>query len=341
MNDAHWRQGLQLAAAVLLSYLASAALRLPESFWAVMSALIVVRPSTASTIGAGWDRVRATAAGAGTGLAGVWLQHQLGTDSTAATLGIVAFLAAASAWRPSMRSAPIAALIVLSSGGMAGHPALQVAGLRMAEIAIGVASGLAVSLAGVASGARARFDASCASVMRKMAEQVQRDLPGRLPVAAQEKEAAAGQLRLALRELAVRATIADREIDLWRRLTSLWRSAGPRSDAGHCTVTARLVARTAHDTASLGRLAESSTTGRDHPAWLTLAEAAHRALASTAASLEGGGPPELDPLRPFAAQGSSRPGEREPSPLPPIPWIAPAARLLMEDLSGLARRAAR
>lgn len=338
MSDSTWRQGLQLAAAVLLSYLSSTALRLPEGFWAVMSALIVMRPSTASTLGAGWDRVRATAAGAGVGLGGVWLQHYFGFDSTAAVLGTVALLAAASAWRSSMRSAPVAALIVLSSGGMADHPALQVAGLRVAEIAIGVASGLAVSLLGVQSNARVRFDAACASALRRMAEHVQQDLrPSALP--AHEKEAAAAELRLALRELAVQAASADREAKLWRRLSSPWGDPAQRSETMQCVVLARLITRTAHDAALLGRLADSATTGRDDPAWISLAEAANRALTSTANSLEGRGPLELGLLRPFAAKAALPSGEPQASPIPPIPWIAPAARLLMQDLTSLARRA--
>jgi uncharacterized membrane protein YccC len=59
------RYGARLAAAVLLSFAVSALLRLPEGFWAVMSALIVVRPDTGSTLGAGWDRVRGALGGGG------------------------------------------------------------------------------------------------------------------------------------------------------------------------------------------------------------------------------------------------------------------------------------
>jgi hypothetical protein len=53
-----WRPGVQLAAAVALAWAVASALRLPESFWAVMSVLIVMRPSAGSTLDAGWDRVR-------------------------------------------------------------------------------------------------------------------------------------------------------------------------------------------------------------------------------------------------------------------------------------------
>ncbi|MBT2299742.1 FUSC family protein [Variovorax paradoxus] len=306
---------------MLLSYMASEALHLPESFWAVMSALIVMRPTAGSTLGAGWDRVRGTLAGTGLGLAGVWLQHRIGLASTVATLGIVALLALGSAWIASMRSAPIAALIVLSSGGIAGHPALEVAGLRVAEIVIGVATGLAISLLGLASRTQALFDARCASVLRRIATDVKRDL-GPAPLTTEDKESAAGTLRLALRDLAVMAVGADREAKLWHRLRRK-----PQDSAEDCARTARLIARIAHDAALFARLAESAPLARDDAAWKFLGRAAERALESSAESLETGAPPDLAALRRFAPA----------SPSSPIPWIAPAARLLMQDLTGLAR----
>jgi len=321
MNDSTWRQGLQLAAAVVLSYLVSVALHLPESLWAVMSALIVMRPSTGATLGAGWDRVRGTLAGTGFGLAGVWVQHHAGWTSAGATLGVVALLALGSAWFASMRSAPIAALIVLSGGGIAGHPALEVAGLRVAEIAIGVAAGLAISMLCLAARTQERFDAACASVLRRIAADVQRDL-GPAPWTPEEKEAAAGAARLAVRDLAVMAAGADREAKLWRRLRRK-----PQDGAENCTRTARLVSRIAQDAALFARLAESAPLARDDAAWTALGQAAGRALESSAESLEAGAPPDLAALRRFAPA----------SPSSPIPWIAPAARLLMQDLSGLAR----
>ncbi|MBT2322488.1 FUSC family protein [Variovorax paradoxus] len=329
MKDSAWRQGLQFAAAVVLSYLASAALRLPESFWAVMSALIVMRPSAASTFDAAWDRVRGTLAGTGLGLSGVWLQHRFGLGSTAATLGIVALLALGSAWFASMRSAPIAALIVLSSGGMAGHPALAVAGLRVAEIAIGVATGLAISMLGLAVGTRARFDAACASVLRRIAADMRRDL-GPLPSIAKEKEIAAGASRLALRELAAIAAGAEREAKLRR-----WLRRRAKDGAEDFARTARLVARITNDAALFARLADSTPPGPDEAAWAALAHAAGRALETSADSLQTRDAPDLAALRRFAAHAT--PDAGSPSPSSPIPWIAPAARLLLQDLAALAR----
>ena len=45
-HEGRGRHGVQLALAVLAAYAISASFGLPESLWAVMSALIVVRPNT-------------------------------------------------------------------------------------------------------------------------------------------------------------------------------------------------------------------------------------------------------------------------------------------------------
>jgi len=315
-----WRHGLQLAAAVTLSYLASAALHLPESFWAVMSALIVVRPTAGSTLGAGWDRVRGTFAGTLIGLAGVWLNHH-GLGSSVSTLAMVAAVAFASAVFPVMRSAPISALIVLTSAGIAGHSALGVALMRVAEISIGVAVGLAVSLAGLAAQARGRFDAACAGLLRQLAAQARREL-GTEPSTPQQREAAAGQRRLALRELTLLATAADREARLLQR--------GKADGARDAYLRrARLVARIAHDTGSFGRLAEAVGTAEDGSDWAALGGSVAEALNGAAARLEGGSG-QLDALRQFLkSEGNAL--QR---------WAAPPARLLLQDLSRLTARQA-
>jgi uncharacterized membrane protein YccC len=325
-----WRQGVQLAIAVVVAYLASAAVGLPESLWAVMSALIVMRPTAGSTLGAGGERMRGTLAGTLFGLSGVWLHH-IGVPGPLATLAIVALLALSSAWFPAMRSAPITALIVLSSGGIAGHSALQVAFLRVMEIAIGVATGLAISLIGLGSRAHAGFDAACAAMLRRIAGEMQRDLEPEPPVP-QQKEAAAAALRHALRELSILAASADREARLLRR-------PGRREgDGGDCARTARLMARIAQDAGLFARLVDSAPLARNDEAWRRLATAAGHALESTADCLQTKTPPDLDALRRFCAQGTFDEAARSGSARSPIPWVAPAARLLMQDLAGLGRQ---
>lgn len=324
---ANWRHGLQLAAAVVISYAASMLLGLPESLWAVMSSLIVMRSNAAATLGAGSERMRGTLAGSVFGLCGIWLHH-LGLPMPFATLGIVAMLALSSAWFPAMRSAPISALIVLSSAGVAGTPVLRVAGLRMAEITIGVATGLAISLIGKTSTARLHFDAACAALLRRLAADVRRDFAVEPPVP-QQTEKVANTLRLELRELAVLAANADQD----GRFS--WRAR--QGDDGACTRRARLLARTSHDATLFARLVDNAPLPRHDVRWRALGTAVSEALETTADGLESGGRPDLAALRPFCAQGGPENAAHPAKSHSPIPWIAPAARLLLEDLTGLSR----
>jgi uncharacterized membrane protein YccC len=302
------RHGWQLLAAVAVSYLVSNGLGLPESLWAVMSALIVVRPTTGSSLGVGWDRVRGAGLGAVFALAGVWLHH-IGVATPVATLAIVGALAFGSATMPALRSAPITALIVLGGGGIAAHSAMQVGLMRVMEISVGVATGLAISLLGVLSRATGRFDAACAAILRQLSRDAGVSL-GLEPEAPIDREAATTAARTALRELAVLADAADRE-DRW------FRSA--RGDELRHRRVARLLARTSHDAALFGRLAAPSV----HEATRAeLASAISTALASTADALEGRGAQQLGSLQQARVQA---------------PWTASAVTLLSQDLVGLVR----
>ena len=206
-RDGRGRHGVQLALAVLAAYAVSASFGLPESLWAVMSALIVVRPNTGTTLSAGWTRLAGTVLGTLAGIAGVWLRHH-GASLPAVTLAIVAGLAFASALVPIFSSAPIAALIVLSSTAIPGHSVLQVAGLRGIEVGIGVLTGVLVSLVLRGAGATARFDAACSALLRRF---------GSLLDSGDNASVVETEIRTKLRELAVLAAGADSEARWLRR----------------------------------------------------------------------------------------------------------------------------
>ncbi|HEX7442181.1 MAG TPA: FUSC family protein [Caldimonas sp.] len=321
------RHGLQLVAADGIAYLLAAALALPESFWAVMSALIVVRSTAGSSFGVGWNRVRGTVAGTLLGLGGVWLRHH-GVDAAMGTLAIVAVLAYFSALTPALRSAPIGALIVLTSADAVGHSALGVALLRVAEIAIGVGAGIVVSLVGLGARAHARFDAACAAVLRRTAAQVRRDL-GVVASGTDEREAAVAELRLALRELAILGMSADREARLFA-----FGASGRPAGTEERSRKARLVARIAHDAGSFGRLAEFTDAEGSAPAWAAFGSSVGEALEIAARRLEDRADGESAGLRVFLkgeAPGGADASVRR--------WAVPAARLLARDLARLTARA--
>ena len=324
------RHGAQLAIAVVAAYLVSAAIGLPEGFWAVMSALIVVRPNTGATFGAGWDRIRGTLMGTACGLAGVWLRH-LGLGLPIATLGVVAVLAFGSAVVPALRSAPITALIVVSSSGIAGHSPLAVAGLRAAEIAIGIAAGLAVTMLIPASRAAASFDREAAALLRKLADQVRRSMTRSDDADPVASEAAGAALRAELRRLAILAEDADRESRLFRRQHA---DAPP---VERHRKTARLLARISQDAGSLGRMFDALPQRQHEPVWADVSRVAADALDGSADAL-------LDPSAETKLGALKRIGDnlehpQTGSPLGkhPSALLAGPVTLLLRDLHLLGR----
>lgn len=282
-----WRPGVQLAAAVAVAWLVSVALHLPESFWAVMSVLIVMRPSAGSTLDAGWDRVRGTAAGALCGLAGVYLQHH-GAPALATTLGIVMLLAFASAAAPGLRSAPVAALIILSAGGIPGHSALQVALLRMVQIGIGVGVALAISTVASEYHAGPRFNEGCAALLHGIARRTAA-LAGAARPAEAETERINAATRAALVRLTILAGSADLEARWWRRGATAGASRSYRNKA-------RLAARIFQDAVVLDRVFRRVPDSGADPVWREAAEAASAALAGMAGVLQGKGTADLAAL---------------------------------------------
>ena len=310
-----WRAGAQLAAAVAIAWSVSRGIGLPESFWAVMSVLIVMRPSAGSTLEAGWDRVRGTFAGALAGLAGVWLAHH-GVPMQADALAIVLLLAFVGAAVPGLRSAPVAALIILSAGSLPGHSALQVALLRMAQMGIGVGVALAMALVTAEYRAGARFDAGCAALLRGMAKRL-------LALAAGDTAEGDGErARAALARLTVLAGGADLESRWpWRH-----RTVGAPKDAHRQR--ARTMARLMQDVALLGR-AIGPQPPASHDETAKAARASAGALAALADALEGKGmAPDLSVLERLAARHASRDDAARPL------LSAPLA-LLLEDLRAL------
>nr|WP_295770396.1 FUSC family protein [Rhodoferax sp.] len=287
------RQGMQLAVSVLLGYGLAAALGLPERFWVVITVLIVMRSDAGSAIDAGWDRVRGTAIGALAGLLGVYLHHA-GANGTAVTLAIVSVLAFGSAALPMLRSSAVAALIVLAAGEIAGHSPLEVALLRVVQIGIGVLVSVAVAQATSQHSTRDRLLAGCATVLRRLALQLQtRGL--RAPATEAQAEASALAMRTALQGLAVLAGSADRKFP-WSRA----KAATPLHGHHHRRIAA-LTARVVQDAVVLNRgldLVRASHAGAGERAAI---EAVSAALSSVANVLAGTGPASLQALQQLAS----------------------------------------
>ena len=321
-SGADWRHGLRLAIAVVAAYTVSSALQLPESFWAVMSALIVARPTRGTTLGAGWDRVRGTTLGTLLGLAAVWFHLEwLGPSMWPPVLvALVATVAFTSALAPALRGAPISALIVLTAGGIAGHSALEVAELRSIEIGIGIACGVAVSLLLFATDARAAFDARCAKWLRTIAAATRDELTRDDVEPADDRERRVESTRDALRELAMLAVGADRE----HRLLDLFRPTRTQAPSLR-KAQARLMTRIASDRTAFVRVIGNAARGGASPDRAEIAAIIGDALDSAADLVGRAGTLELRALRELASDRATRAG------------LAPSATLLLQDLVQLRR----
>ena len=311
--------GLQLAGAVLVGYAVAVALGLPERFWVVITVLIVTRADSGSTLDAGWDRVGGTLLGAASGLLGVYLQH-LGANAMVVTLLVVSGLAFASAALPLLRSAAVAALIILAAGELAGYTVIQVALLRVLQIGIGVAVSVALALATSRYSTRARLSAGCAALLRRLSLQLQTQGLRAVPSEAQT-QARSAAVRAALQGLEMLASSADRRLP-WSR---------PRSNALHGRHHRRIAAltgRIVQDSVTLNRVLTLLRQQNEEHLAQQAANAASAALASVAGAVAGHGVSSLTALSQLARDCAGHAGDG-------TAMLAAPLRLLRDDLQQL------
>ena len=141
------RHGLRIAAGGLASYVAGHALGLPQVYWAVFTAVLVVQGSVGGSWKASTDRFIGTIFGAAYGAAVATLVPHDNAFTLGVALAISLLpLALLSAFYPAFRVAPITAIILLlGSTGTAEGP-IRAALLRTLEVALGGTFGMAVSL---------------------------------------------------------------------------------------------------------------------------------------------------------------------------------------------------
>jgi uncharacterized membrane protein YccC len=145
-SGAEARQTVRVVVATLLTFVLYHLFNLPQGYWAVFTVVIVMQGSIGGTLGASLDRMKGTLLGAVVGGFAAWLRPHTPVGLGAAlaiAVGITAFLAAS---RPSLKVAPVTAVIMLisPSGGNLGP--LDSALYRVLEIAIGSMIGVVASL---------------------------------------------------------------------------------------------------------------------------------------------------------------------------------------------------
>lgn len=139
--------GLRMTLAALLSYVAGEALGLAQSYWAVLSAVIVIQGSVGGSVRAGINRLIGTVGGAFWGAAvATNLPHIAPAALALALVAAVAPLAVLTAFKPDYRVAPITAIIVLMGTVVLQTDPLSSALERVLEISLGSAIAVAVAL---------------------------------------------------------------------------------------------------------------------------------------------------------------------------------------------------
>jgi uncharacterized membrane protein YccC len=148
-----WRMVVRALVAASLSLVIADWLGLPQSYWAVITTLIIVQGSLGGTLGAGLDRIVGTLAGAALGIAAALARGFWPLPEIMLLVLAVAPVALLAAIRPSFRVAPVTAAIVLLASSGTVSP-IAAALYRVVEIGLGTVVGIVVSLLVLPSRAR-------------------------------------------------------------------------------------------------------------------------------------------------------------------------------------------
>ncbi len=143
-HAADMRLAARVAAATCGAFVLATLLNLPQGYWSVISALMVVQASVGGTLAAAQERAIGTVVGAVVGGLAAYLHpHSLLTTSVTLTV-VTAGLAFAAAGRPSLKLAPVTAAILLVA--TAGQPnQLTIAIERVLEVTLGCMVGVAAT----------------------------------------------------------------------------------------------------------------------------------------------------------------------------------------------------
>jgi uncharacterized membrane protein YccC len=201
--------GRALTAAALSLAIADA-LALPQSYWAVFTALIIVQGSVGGTLAAGLDRFVGTLAGAGLGGAVAVAGEFWRVPQVLLLLLAVAPVALLAAIRPSFRIAPVTAAILLLTTPSNVSPITSAID-RVVEIALGSIIGIVVSIFILPSRARRICFERSAKTLKLLAKVLVLHLQLPDPAKLKEIELLNEQVRTELAKVEATADEARRE----------------------------------------------------------------------------------------------------------------------------------
>jgi uncharacterized membrane protein YccC len=128
-----------------VAFVIAALLHLPQGYWSVFTAVLVVQTSIGGALAASRDRLIGTLAGAVVGGAAAYVSPHTPLGQGIALVGAVALLAIGAAKNPSLKIGPVtAAILILTSAEHGGS--LYSAALRVGEIMLGSVVGVGATL---------------------------------------------------------------------------------------------------------------------------------------------------------------------------------------------------
>lgn len=216
-HGAEIRLSARVCFACLAAFVISIVLHLPQGYWAMLTAVLVIQSNVGGSLKFAIERLIGTCGGAvyGAIIATLVPHNDPGMMAVALLIGIAppALLAALN---PSFRIAPVTVIIVLFSSTIAGHEigVFQYAFDRVIEIGLGSVIGLFVSLVFLPARAHTQAAVSAGKVLDQMAAMLPMLLSGlsvsqdRVVILAHHDE-----IRKALSKLDVIAEEARRERD--------------------------------------------------------------------------------------------------------------------------------
>jgi uncharacterized membrane protein YccC len=168
-RHAEFRHAIRVSVAVGVTFAIGELFHMPQAYWAVFTAVIVVQTSVGATITAAMERLAGTVVGGLIGAAAAYIQAKT-VLAEGLTLSIaIAVAAFAASVRPSLRVAPVTAAIVLIGGITAKMDPLEAAAWRVVEIVLGSAIGVAATLLIFPARARKAVTERTARVMTQLA----------------------------------------------------------------------------------------------------------------------------------------------------------------------------
>jgi uncharacterized membrane protein YccC len=235
------RHAIRVSTACALTFAIMRIFNIPGGQWAVFTTIIVIQTNIGGTIVQAVERLIGTMVGAAAGAVAVYAQETSGVDVVLVLTILVAIVAFAAASRPTLRAAPLTAVIMLVAHPLGLDPATA-ALYRIGEIFLGGVIGVAATLLIFPAHAHAAVVARLAKVLSQL-EAIAASHAQRLSKGGAEA-AASGFLtetRVTLAEMQTAMGEADRE------------NASRLGDSLHSDATLRTAWRVRNDLVSLGR----------------------------------------------------------------------------------------